>query len=201
MSALATLVRRLSRYMVIYVLKTSGYYLLGAFFGCRLWEFGLGMVIGTWYWHDPARVNARVLSKGGLITGVGIYVAGLYSYDYGLAYTMTDGLIGTGLFLILAQLAWQSRRFARAEAAIAYVGVFSYGFYLVHQPYVIYFGARVRELTLTEFAIAALPLIAILAISASWFERGVNALFDRILEGPKGSATSGAKQIRAASGS
>ena len=94
------------------------------------------MVIGTWYWNDRAQVDARVLSLGGLVAGVAIYTAGLYSYGYGLAYTLTDGLIGTGLFLILAQLAWQSRQFARVEAAIAYVGVFSYGFYLVHQPYV-----------------------------------------------------------------
>ena len=179
----------------------GSFYMLGAFFGCRLWEFGLGMVIGTWYWHDRARVDARVLSPGGFAAGVAIYTAGLYSYDYGLAYTMTDGLIGTGLFLILAQLAWQSRRFACAEAAIAYVGVFSYGFYLVHQPYVIYFGSRLREFTLTEFAIAALPLIALLAFSASWFERAVNAIFDRILEGPKRGAASGAKTVRVASGS
>ena len=198
--ALCAVETMVSRYLVIYVLKTSGYYLLGAFFGCRLWEFGLGMVIGTWYWHDRARVDARVLSPGGFAAGVAIYTAGLYSYDYGLAYTMTDGLIGTGLFLILAQLAWQSRRLARVEAAIAYVGVFSYGFYLVHQPYVIYFGSRVREFTLTEFAIAALPLIALLAFSASWFERAVNAIFDRILEGPKRGAASGAKTVRVASG-
>ena len=183
---------------MIYVLKTSGYYLLGAFFGCRLWEFAFGMVIGTWYWNDRAQVDARVLSLGGLVAGVAIYTAGLYSYGYGLAYTLTDGLIGTGLFLILAQLAWQTRRFARVEAAVAYVGVFSYGFYLVHQPYVIYFGSRVRGLTMTEFAIAALPLIAILAISSSWFERAVNALFDRILEGPKRGAASGSTPIRAA---
>lgn len=188
-----------SRYLVIYVLKTSGYYLLGAFFGCRLWEFGLGMVIGTWYWRDRAWVDARVLSPGGFAAGVVIYTAGLYSYDYGVAYTLTDGLIGTGLFLILAQLAWRTRRWPRVEAAVAYVGVFSYGFYLVHQPYVIYFGARMRELTIAEFALAAIPLIAILAYAASWFERGVNALFNRIVERRGRGASTGSAPIRAAS--
>lgn len=180
--ALCGLETVVSRYLVIFVFKTSGYYLLGAFFGCRLWEFALGMIIGTWYWHDRARVDARLLSRGGFVAGVAIYTAGLYSYDYSLAYTLTDGLIGTGLFLILAQLAWQTRRLPWVEAAIAYVGVYSYGFYLIHQPYAIYFGARMRWLSMPRFAFAALPLIAVMAYVASWFERGVNALFDRWLE-------------------
>ena len=81
---------------------------------------------------------------------------------------------------------------------IAYVGIYSYGFYLVHQPYVIYFGARIRDLNMAEFAIAAIPLIACLAYASSWFERAVNAIADRILEGP-GRSVSGSARIRAAS--
>ena len=199
--ALCAIETIVSRYLVIFVFKTSGYYLLGAFFGCRLWEFALGMVVGTWYWHDRARADARILSFGGLVAGVAIYTAGLYTYDYSLAYTLTDGLIGTGLFLILAQIAWQTRWFPRCEAAVAYVGIYSYGFYLVHQPYAIYFGSRVRWMSMWEFAIAALPLIALLAFTASWFERAVNAIFDRVLERPgRATPASGSGAIRAASG-
>jgi peptidoglycan/LPS O-acetylase OafA/YrhL len=170
-----------SRYLLIFVLHASGYYLLGAFFGCRLWEFALGMVMGVWYRQDRARVDAWLFSRGGLLAGVAIYTAGLYSYESTLAYTLTDGLIGTGLFVILAQLAWQSRRIPRIEIALTYVGVWSYGFYLIHQPYVIYFGARMRSLSMAEFAIAAIPLIAVLAVAAGVLERGVNRITDRVL--------------------
>ena len=188
-----------SRYLVIYVLKTSGYYLLGAFFGCRLWEFALGMVVGTWYWHDRARADARLLGLGGFVAGVVIYTAGLYTYGHGVAYTLTDALIGTGLFLILAQIAWQTRRLPALEAALAYLGVYSYGFYLVHQPYVIYFGSRLHQLTMTEFAFAAIPLVAIVAYAASWLERGVNAVADRVLERPGRTAPPAPPAVRAAS--
>jgi peptidoglycan/LPS O-acetylase OafA/YrhL len=188
-----------SRYVVIYVLKTSGYYLLGAFFGCRLWEFAFGMVVGTWYWHQRERADELILSGRGLIAGIAIYTAGLYTYNHGAAYTLTDGLIGTGLFLILAQIAWQARHLRWLDAAIAYVGVYSYGFYLVHQPYVIYAGSRLRGLTMSEFALVDLILVAILAYGSSWLERGVNAITNRILAAPGCGASTGPAQIRTAS--
>jgi peptidoglycan/LPS O-acetylase OafA/YrhL len=191
----------ISRYLIIYVFKTSGYYTLGAFFGCRLWEFAFGMVVGTWYWQDRARADAHILSFSGLAAGVVLYAAGLYTYGSGIAYTLTDGLIGTGLFLILAQLAWQSRRLPRWDAMLAYVGVYSYGFYLVHQPYVIFFGSRLRSLSMTEFTVVAIVLIAALAYGASWLERGVNVIADRLLESPRHGADAGnGAQIQAASG-
>jgi peptidoglycan/LPS O-acetylase OafA/YrhL len=172
-----------SRYVLMVMLHASGYYLLGAFFGCRLWEFALGMVIGHAYRDERARIDGILFSWSGLFAGIAIYTAGLYSFPHVLTYTMTDGLIGTGLFVILAQIAWAARRLTRIDAALAYAGVYSYGFYLVHQPYAIYFGERVRSLNLSEFTLAAIPVIAIIAIGSSWFERAVNAIANRLLQG------------------
>jgi len=181
-----------SRYVLIFVLHASGYYLLGAFFGCRLWEFALGMVLAVWYQEDRARVDRRLFSLGGLAAGAAIYTAGLYSYDSALTYTLTDGLIGTGLFVILANLAWSARRLPRIERAITYVGIWSYGFYLIHQPYMIYFGARVRWMSMAEFTVATIPLIALLAILSSGLERVVNRITDRVLARPERRASQAA---------
>ena len=170
-----------SRYVILFVLKTSGYYLLGAFFGCRLWEFALGMVVGVWYRQARPWVDAWLFSFGGLIAGIALYTAGLYSYSSSLAYTLTDGLIGTGLFVILAHIAWQARRIPRCESMIAFVGVYSYGFYLIHQPYVIAFGQATRNWPMPVFAFAVLLPIAVLAIGASGLERLVNRVTDRAL--------------------
>ena len=170
-----------SRYLILFVLRTSGFYLLGAFFGCRLWEFALGMAVGVWYRQDRSWVDTRLFSARGLIAGIAIYTAGLYSYSWPLAYTLTDALIGTGLFVILAHLAWQSRHLPRIEAMIAYVGVFSYGFYLIHQPYMIKFGEWTRHWPMAAFAFAALVPLALLAIAASELERWVNGLTERVL--------------------
>ncbi len=180
--ALSIIETIISRYVLMVMLHASGYYLLGAFFGCRLWEFALGMVVGLWYRQDRVWVATRLFSLRGLLAGIALYTAGLYSFPYALTYTLTDGLIGTGLFVILAQLAWQARRLPRIDAALAYVGVYSYGFYLVHQPYMIYFGERIRDWNLTQFTLAAIPVIALLAIAASWFERIVNAITNRLIQ-------------------
>ncbi len=190
--ALSIIETIVSRYVLMVVLHASGYYLLGAFFGCRLWEFALGMVVGLWYQQDREWVDGRLFSPSGLLAGIIIYTAGLYSFPHALTYTLTDGLIGTGLFVILAQLAWQARRFPRVDAALAYVGVYSYGFYLVHQPYVIYFGERIRDWNLTEFTLAAVLVIAVLAIGASWFERLVNAITNRLMQRIQSSPASAA---------
>jgi peptidoglycan/LPS O-acetylase OafA/YrhL len=53
------------------------------------------------------------------------------------------------------------------KSALAYVGAFSYGLYLLHQPYVAYLGERMRRMSLFEFiAIASLVIAGLAIISA-----------------------------------
>jgi len=165
-----------SRYILLFVIPASGNWLLGGFCGCRLWEFALGMVVGMWYRQNRAWLDARLFNPITLLAGVLVYTAGLYSYESRIAYTLTDALIGTGLSVILAHIAYQSRRLARVEAAIAYVGVFSYGLYLIHQPYVIYLGERMRWMPMYGFVAAACPTIALLAIFSAQLEKLVNRI-------------------------
>ena len=61
------------------------------------------------------------------------------------------------------------------------VGASSYGLYLVHQPYVLYFGALMRSLDTAVFVVGAGVIIAILVLAAMMLERGVNALTSRVL--------------------
>jgi hypothetical protein len=42
-----------------------------------------------------------------------------------------------------------------------------------------------RSLSMAEFAIAAIPLIAVLAVAAGVLERGVNRITDRVLARPE----------------
>jgi peptidoglycan/LPS O-acetylase OafA/YrhL len=139
------------------------------------------MVMGLWYRQNRAWMDERLFSFAALIAGVAIYAAGLYSYAWSFAYTLTDGLIGTGLFVILAQIAYQSRRLRWLEAAITYVGVYSYGLYLLHQPYVIYLGIRMRALSASGFFVAACLIVAAFALVSTQVERYVNHLSDRFL--------------------
>jgi peptidoglycan/LPS O-acetylase OafA/YrhL len=186
---LCGLITMASRHLLLSVIPVHGYYVQGAFFGSRLWEFAAGMVLGLLYHQRPIWVEGRLFAGSALFAGIVIYTLGLYSYTTLLSYTLTDALTGTGLFIILAHIARWSSRLPRPGSMLAYVGVYSYGLYLLHQPYVIYFGERVRELSLPTFVVFACAMIALLTLGAILLERCVNRLTSRVLDRGKVNAT------------
>jgi peptidoglycan/LPS O-acetylase OafA/YrhL len=164
------------------VIGAHGNYVLGAFFGARLWEFAAGMALGLLYRQHQVLTEERLFTGWTFLAGVMIYTFGLYSYATTLSYTVTDPLIGTGLFIILAHVALWSGLLPRLGGTLAYVGAFSYGLYLLHQPYVIYFGERMRGLSLPVFIVLACVIIALLTMGAIPLERYVNQLTSRVLD-------------------
>ena len=177
-----------SRYLLLSVIGAHGYYVQGAFFGARLWEFAVGMAFGLVYQQHPLMAERRLFAGSALLAGILIYTLGLYSYATTLSYTVTDALIGTGLFIILAHLARWSGRVSRLGATLAHVGAYSYGLYLLHQPYVIYFGERMRDLSLPTFVVLACAISTLLTLCAIPLERHVNQLASRVLDRKKESA-------------
>jgi peptidoglycan/LPS O-acetylase OafA/YrhL len=173
------------RYILLFnIIQTSGL-VLTAFCGSRLWEFAFGMVVGLWYRQNQAWVERRLFGAGALAAGVAIYGVGLYCYHSTFTYIFADATLGTGMFLMLAQVAWYSRRLARVEATLAYVGAFSYGLYLIHEPYATYFGERMRAMPMSEFVVLVAAMIVVLTIASSYLEKAVNNLANRLLGGPK----------------
>lgn len=184
-----------SRYLLLSVLGAHGYYVQGAFFGARLWEFALGMVLGLLYRRAASDMDQRLFSFPALVGGAMLYVLGLYSYANSTTYIFNDALIGTGLFVILAHVARWSDLLPRLGGRLAYVGAFSYGLYLLHQPYVIYFALRMREMNEAVFTLLAWGIIAIITGVAIPLERYVNQLTNRVLDRKKES-----RQFAVASG-
>lgn len=162
------------RYVLLFNIVQMSGMVLTAFCGCRLWEFAFGMVVGLWYRQSQAWVDKRLFGAGVFAGGVAIYGTGLYGYHSSLTYIFADALLGTGLFVILAQIAWQSRRIPRVETALAYVGAYSYGLYLIHEPYATYFGERMRSMPMLEFVVIVSAMITVLAIASSYLEKVVN---------------------------
>jgi peptidoglycan/LPS O-acetylase OafA/YrhL len=180
----------LCRYILLFnIFQTDGM-VLSAFCGSRLWEFAFGMVVGLAYRQNRAWVDYYLFSARAMVVGVAIYTAGLYSFYSTFTYIFTDALIGTGLFVILAQLAWHGRRMVRVEAALAYVGVYSYGLYLFHQPYATYFGDRLRWMGMVEFVVVAAAIITVVTLASAYVERHMNALTNRLLARPAPPAVS-----------
>ena len=187
---LCGLVTLVSRYLLLCVIGAHGNYVLGAFFGARLWEFAAGMALGLLYRRQQVMTEERLFTGWTFLAGVVIYTLGLYSYATTLSYTVTDPLIGTGLFIILAHVALWSELLPRLAGTLAYVGAFSYGLYLLHQPYVIYFGERMRGLSLPVFTLLACAIIALLAAGTIPLERYVNQLTSQVLDRKKESQPS-----------
>lgn len=171
------------RYVLLCVTPVSGNYVQGAFFLARLWEFALGMAVGLVYRREGERIDRRLFSGSALVVAIALYTAGLYSYETLWSYTFTDALIGTGLSIVLAQVSRACGAVPPLGQALATVGVYSYGLYLLHQPYVLYFAARMQQWPTPAFLASVCGLIAILAVASMAVERGVNAVTQRALGG------------------
>lgn len=170
-----------ARYLLQEVIRADSNYVQGAFFGSRLWEFSTGMVVGWYYGNRPQAVEDRLFSFPLLILGAVLYVLGVYSYQPVFTYVFTDGLIGGGLFIIMAQMARWVERWSPPRRLLGVVGAYSYGLYLLHQPYVLYFGERLRDVGMFGFVAVGTAIVAVITLGSSLLERAVNTLTATVL--------------------
>jgi peptidoglycan/LPS O-acetylase OafA/YrhL len=116
------------------------------------------------------------------IGAVATYAIGLTGYFYPSWYPLTDALTGIGLFVMLAHAAIWSCKLPRLASSLAFVGTYSYGLYLIHQPFVLYFGERMRDLGMPVFVVVASGIIVLLTAVSVLLERWVNQLTNRLLQ-------------------
>lgn len=173
----------ISRYIFFGILEASGNWVQGAFFGARLFEFAAGMVLAVVYRRHPSRVEEGLSSWKVLLGGIVVYTLGSYSYQPGFTYVFTDGLLGTGFFVIIGFCARLLSKVPLVGSTLSLAGVYSYGLYLLHHPYMIYAGERLNGGTMTNFIIfgaAIVSLIALFAIPLEfWVNRAAGQLLDR----------------------
>jgi peptidoglycan/LPS O-acetylase OafA/YrhL len=170
-----------TRWCLLAVVQTDGLWAQGGFFAARVFEFGAGIVVGAGLRRTPAQTSARLFGPAALAAGAVLYGLGLASYASLVTYTATDALIGAGLFLLLANASRALATLPRVGAAVVQIGAFSYGLYLVHQPYVIEAAIHVRTLSIPLAIACFLPLLVALTGVSMWLERRVNALTNRLL--------------------
>ncbi len=139
------------------------------------------MALGMWDSRSPLRVERFLLGGFGLATGVLLYPAALQFYRNGFAYTFVDFATGVCCFLVLVGLAGLIARFSYPARAFGLVGAFSYGIYLVHHPYVIWLGMRIREQPIWMFLLIAGATLTVLSAWGIILEKGANALVNTLL--------------------
>jgi len=170
-----------TRYVMLIVYPQHGLWILGGFAICRLPEFAFGMALGMWWNQSPAWAERVLLGGAGLLSGLVFYPAALQLYHNGYTYIFVDFATGASCFLVIVGVAGIISRFQRPAEVIGLVGAFSYGLYLIHQPYVIWLGLRIREQPIPMFLLIAAGTLAVLSAWGILLEKATNALVNTLV--------------------
>jgi peptidoglycan/LPS O-acetylase OafA/YrhL len=182
---LACVIGFLSRYLMLIVYPQDGLWILGGFAINRLPEFALGMALGMWHAQSPARTERLLLNGPGLAAGILLYPAAPQLYSNGFAYIFVDFATGACCFLVLTGLAGIIGRFTAPAKVFGLVGAFSYGIYLVHHPYVIWLGLRIRDQSIGMFLLITAVTLAVISAFGIVLEKATNALVNKIFPAKK----------------
>jgi peptidoglycan/LPS O-acetylase OafA/YrhL len=172
--ALACAIGFLVRYLILDVYPQHGFWLLGGFAVCRLPEFALGMALGAWHARSSSRAESFLLRGVGLVVGVVLYPFALKLYANGITYVFCDFATGTCCFLVIAGLAGFISRWNSPAKIFALIGAYSYGLYLIHQPYVIWLGLHIRPQPIWSFLLIFVVILAALTAWGILLERTTN---------------------------
>jgi peptidoglycan/LPS O-acetylase OafA/YrhL len=168
------------RYLMLIVYPQNGMWILGGFAICRLPEFALGMALGMWCSQSPARAERFLLGGAGLALGLLLYPAALQLYHNGCTYIFVDFATGACCFLVIVGVAGIIARLRRTAKLLGLVGAFSYGLYLIHQPYVIWLGLRIRQQPIWMFLLIFAATLVVLSAWAIVLEKSTNVLVTKL---------------------
>jgi peptidoglycan/LPS O-acetylase OafA/YrhL len=174
-----------ARYVLLVLWPQNGLWVLGGFAICRLPEFALGMSLAMWYTQSPARVESFLLRGAGFVVGLVLYPAALQLYHGLVPYIFVDFATGACCMLEIVGIAGFISLFNTPARLFGLVGLYSYGLYLTHQPYVIWLGLRIRELPIWMFLLICIPVLTILAAWGMLLEKGTNTLVNKLLSARK----------------
>jgi len=174
-----------ARVYLLYLHPSSGQWVLGGCGLSRLPEFSLGMLLGAWYARNPDALEDWLLRGRGLLAGLLLYPIALAVYQIPHGYVAVDFLTGTACFLVVAGASGFWAKIPYLGQALALAGSFSYGIYLVHQPYAIHFASFLKEKSSWVAVPSLLLLAASLAIWGGYLEKVLNSWFSPKSDKPR----------------
>jgi peptidoglycan/LPS O-acetylase OafA/YrhL len=169
-----------ARYVLLVLWPQNGLWVLGGFAICRLPELALGMSLAMWHAQSPARLEWFLLRGAGFITGLILYPAALQLYHGLYPYIFVDFATGGCCMLEIVGIAGLISLFQTPAKLFGLVGLYSYGLYLIHQPYVIWLGLRIREVPIWMFLLICIPVFAVLSAWGMFLEKGTNTLVNKL---------------------
>ena len=169
-----------ARYVLLVLWPQNGLWVLGGFAICRLPEFALGMSLAMWHSQSRERVEWFLLRGAGLVAGLILYPAAMQLYHGRYPYIFCDFGTGACCMLEIVGIAGLISLFHSPAKIFALVGAYSYGLYLIHQPYVIWLGLRIRAVPIWAFLLICIPTLALLTAWGMVLEKGTNALVNKL---------------------
>jgi peptidoglycan/LPS O-acetylase OafA/YrhL len=169
-----------ARYLLLVVWQLNGLWVLGGFAICRLPEFALGMSLAMWHTRSTARAEWFLLRGAGLVLGLILYPAALQLYNGLYEYIFVDFATGTCCMLEIVGIAGIILTFKNPANLFGLVGLYSYGLYLIHQPYVIWLGLRIREVPIWAFLLICVPTLAVLSAWGMFLEKATNSIVNKL---------------------
>src|SRR5437016_14362548 len=162
------------RYLLLDVYPVHGLWTLGGFAICRLPEFAFGMALGMRHTRSTSRVEWFLLRGPALVVGLLLYPLALKLYDNGVAYVFCDFGTSACCFLAIVGIAGLISRVGGLAKVLGLVGMYSYGLYLIHQPYVIWLGLKIRPQPITIFLLIFVITAAALSAWGIILEKTTN---------------------------
>jgi peptidoglycan/LPS O-acetylase OafA/YrhL len=170
-----------ARYVLLVLWPQNGLWVLGGFAICRLPEFALGISLAMWHRQSSARVEWFLLRGSGFVVGLILYPVALQLYHGLYEYIFVDFATGACCMLEIVGIAGVISLFQSPAKMFGLVGVYSYGLYLIHQPYVIWLGLRIREVPIWMFLLICIPTLAVLSAWGMVLEKATNALVNKLV--------------------
>jgi peptidoglycan/LPS O-acetylase OafA/YrhL len=143
------------------------------------------MSLAMWHGGAPARVERFLLRGAGLLTGLILYPAALQLYDGLYNYIFVDFATGACCFLEIVGVAGIVSLSQGSAKLFGLVGVYSYGLYLIHQPYVIWLGLRIRNQPVWMFLLIFMATLAVLSAWGIFLEKTTNTLVSKLFPAKK----------------
>lgn len=175
----------IARYLLLVVYQQNGVWSVGGLALCRLPEFALGMALGMWHARSPEKAERFFLGGAGLVAGILLYPLAMQLYANIHTYVFVDFATGMCCMLVVLGLAGFVVRWPMPTTILSLVGAYSYGIFLVHQPYVIWLGLRIREQPVWMFLLISLAVLALMSMWGISLEKATNAVVRRISEALK----------------
>src|SRR5437763_2185743 len=139
------------------------------------------MSLASCYTQSPARLEWFLLRGAGFVAALILSPSALQLYHVLYDYIFVDFATGTCCMLEIVGIAGLISLFNSPAKLFGLVGLYSYGLYLTHQPYVIWLGLRIGEVPIWAFLLICIPALAALSAWGMLLEKGTNALVSRFL--------------------